>query len=83
MSETVDITPNIDEGRYDAYGEKHETRDPQTHITARLELLSELATLIDDVLEAPGDSDSRLESLTNEITRQHRETSNELLSWFR
>jgi hypothetical protein len=81
-TETIDITPRYNEERIRDYADRFMTRDPQSHITARLEVLAELADLIEEFDDDPHTTEQKLDALTSLIGRRHREVSNELLSWF-
>lgn len=88
-TKTIDITPKFNMERIQAYADRNLTRDPQTHITARLEILSELSDLIDEMDEPSPTPMSRLElaqknleEIVAFITLRHRETSSELLGFF-
>ena len=86
MTETIDITPRFNEERIRDYAERNFTCSPQTHITAKLEVLAELSDLIETFDEFDDDeqynSQQKLDALTVAIGRRHREASHELLSWF-
>jgi len=82
MTETIDLTPRFNDERIQDYADRFVTRDPQTHITARLEVLAELADLIDEFEDDPHTTEQKLETLVSLINRRHREASHELLSWF-
>ena len=81
-TETIDITPNFNLERIQAYADRNVTRDPQTHLTARIEVLAELSDLIDQFDDHPMTCEERLAGLVDEITRRHHKVSNELLGWF-
>ena len=85
MPETIDITPRFNEERMRAYANRHNTHDPQTHITAKIQLLAELADLIDDDehYDADGNTTISIEDLVTYIKSLHRETAKELLGWFK
>lgn len=82
MTETIDITPNFNMERIQAYADRHVTRDPQTHLTAQLEVLASLSDLIDEFEDDPHTTEQKLSALTDEIGRRHRGAANELLQWF-
>jgi hypothetical protein len=82
MTETIDITPVFNENRIRDYADRNMTRDPQSHITARLEVLAELSDLIEEFDDDPRTTEQKLDALTSLIGRRHREVANELLSWF-
>lgn len=71
----LDITPNFNLQAYQRYADKHETRDPQSHVSGRLEVLSHLSELATDP-ETTGDD------LRRAIREFHIEASAELLTFF-
>lgn len=79
---TIDITPRFNTERIQAYATNHGCRDPQSHIAARLELLSELSELIDVDAERDGGESITVEKLIWEIQRRHQATTNEFLGFF-
>lgn len=83
MTETIDITPRFNEERIQDYANRNVTRDPQTHLTAKLEVLAELSDLIEEFEDDDRhNSQQGFDTLTSLIGRRHREASHELLSWF-
>jgi hypothetical protein len=83
MTETIDITPVFNEDRIRDYADRHITRDPQTHLTAKLEVLAEISDLIEEFEDDDQhNSQQKYDVLTSLIGRRHREASHELLSWF-
>lgn len=83
MTETIDITPVFNENRIRDYADRNVTRDPQTHLTTKLEVLAEISDLIEEFEDDDQhNSQQKLDALTSLIGRRHREASHELLSWF-
>lgn len=75
MPESIDITPNFNLERIQAYADRNMTRDPQTHLTSQLEVWAELSDILDEDGVTFG-------ALSAHIARRHREASGELMSWF-
>lgn len=82
MTETVEVIPNFNLEKIQAYADEHECRDPQSHIAARLEVLSELSELIDANAERDGGEPMTFETLVWEIQRRHRAATQEFLGFF-
>lgn len=82
MTETVDITPRFNLENVQAYADKHQTRDPQSHVAARLEVLSELSDLVDADAGPDGPGRLTFETLVWEIQRRHQSATQEFLGFF-
>lgn len=80
--ETIDITPKFNLEKIQEYADRNFTRDPQTHLTAKLEVFAELADLIEQMEDDNTEEDRMLLALIDEIGKKHREASSELLGWF-
>lgn len=66
---TIDLTPYVNEGAVRDYARRYKTRDPFSHVSGRLEVLAELASLIehDDIDDAS-------------IHRRHSQASRDLIA---
>jgi hypothetical protein len=75
MTETITVQPNFNTKKIQAYADQHQCRDPQSHIAARLEVLSEL----DDLIE---DEEFNVDHLARAIKDLHAKTTQEFLGFF-
>lgn len=82
MGKTISIEPAFNTAAIQAYGDRHTCRDPQSHVQARLELLSELSDLVDADAERAGGESMTFEKLVWEIQQRHQATTNEFLGFF-
>lgn len=76
-TQTISLAPHFNLKRIEAFAEAHQTRDPQSHLSGMLEVLSGLADFID-----VNEEDITLGDLIVQIRSQHAAASQELLSWF-